>query len=173
MDDQLIITIDYETAPRAGDLGKLFSALARDYKDVTEGRLLVVLSIRRGSIIATLTDLALQALPYAKDTVEIAAGVVALADFSKLLKKLIDRAKGAKPKKLLYGHRKAPQRSVEAIIKVAAKSGRAVLVRHTSSNGDTLEVEMSAAEAVRLRNAGKHRRKEKTRRSKKALGRRG
>jgi len=78
----------------------LFTALARDYKDVTEGRVLVVSSIQQGTIIATLTDWVQLALPYAKDTVEVAAGVKALADFGKLLKEWIDGAKADKPKNL-------------------------------------------------------------------------
>jgi hypothetical protein len=42
MDDRLIITIDYETAPGQPTSVNCLR-LARDYKDVTEGRVLVVL----------------------------------------------------------------------------------------------------------------------------------
>ncbi|WP_369721327.1 hypothetical protein AB8Z38_30535 [Bradyrhizobium sp. LLZ17] len=99
MDDQLVITIEYETAPRADDLGELFVALARDYKDMTKGRVLVVSSIHQGSIWATLTDWALVAVPYLKDAVEIAKGTKALADFGKLLKEQINGAKSPQAKK--------------------------------------------------------------------------
>jgi hypothetical protein len=64
MEHQLVITIDCETAPSAADVGELFVALARDYKDITKGRSLVVARIEQGSIIAILTDWASQALPY-------------------------------------------------------------------------------------------------------------
>ena len=155
MEDQLIVTIDYETAPRADDLGELFTALARDYKDMTKGRLLVVSSIEHGSIIATLTDWALQAAPFVKDAVEFAKGAKALADFGKLLKDWINGAKAGEPKKLPYrrGRKTLGQRSVEAIVKMAAENGRAVRVKHTSAKGDTLEVEMSAPQAIELREA--------------------
>ena len=153
MDDQLIITIDYTTAPRADDLGELFAALARDYKDTTRGRVLVVYSIQQGSIRAILTDWALQATPYIKDAVEIAKGAKALADFGKLLTGLIHGAKSPETKALSPPRRrkKPGQRSVEAILKIAAENGRAVRVKHTSPKGETLEVEMNAETAIRIR----------------------
>jgi hypothetical protein len=152
MDDQLIITIEYETAPRADDFGELFAALARDYKDMTKGRVLVVSSIHQGSIWAILTDWALQAAPYIKDTVEVAKGAKALADFAKLLKELITSAKSPEPKKLAPRRRKKTgHRSLEAIVKIAADKGRAVHVKHTSANGETLEVEMSGEMAISIR----------------------
>jgi len=137
MDDQLIITIEYETAPRADDLGELFAALARDYKDMTKGRVLVVSSIHQGSIWATLTDWALVATPYIKDAVEFAKGAKALADFAKLLKEQITSAKSSEPKKLPPPRRrkKTGQRSLEAIVKISAENGRAVRVKHTSAKG--------------------------------------
>jgi hypothetical protein len=153
MDDQLIITIDYTTAPRADDLGELFAALARDYKDTTMGRVLVVYSIQQGSIRAILTDWPLQATPYIKDAVEIAKGAKALADFGKLLTGLIHGANSPETKALSPPRRrkKPGQRSVEAILKIAAENGRAVRVKHTSPKGETLEVEMNAETAIRIR----------------------
>jgi hypothetical protein len=153
MDDQLIITIDYTTAPKAEDLGELFAALARDYKDMTRGRVLVVSSVHQGSIRAILTDWALQAAPYIKDAVEIAKGAKALADFGKLLTGLIRGAKSLETKALSPPRRrkKPGQRSVEAIVKIAAENGRAVRVKHTSPKGETLEVEMSGEAAIQIR----------------------
>jgi hypothetical protein len=152
MNDQLIITIDYTTAPRADDLGELFAALARDYKDMTRGRVLVVSNIQQGSIRAILTDWALQAAPYIKDAVEIAKGAKALADFGKLLTGLIHGAKSLETKVLSPPRRrkKPGQRSIEAIVKIAAENGRAVRVKHTSPKGETLEVEMSGETAIRI-----------------------
>jgi hypothetical protein len=153
MDDQLIITIEYETAPRADDFGELFVALARDYKDMTKGRVLVVSSIHQGSIWATLTDWALVAAPYIKDVVEFAKGAKALTDFGKLLKEQINGAKSPEPKKLGQPRRrkKTGHRSLEAIVKIAAEKGRAVRVKHTSANGETLEVEMPGETAILIR----------------------
>lgn len=151
MEDQLIITIDYETAPRADDLGELFTALARDYKDVTKGRVLVVKSIENGSIIATLTDWAIQTIPYVKDAVEFARGAKALADFGKVLKEWIDGAKTGKKKLPQRRSRKSQgQRSVQAIVRIAADEGRAVRVKHTTPKGETFEVEMSGPQAIKL-----------------------
>jgi hypothetical protein len=153
MDDQLIITIEYETAPRTDDLGELFVALARDYKDMTKGRVLVISSIHQGSIWATLTDWALVAAPYLKDAVEFAKGAKALADFGKLLKEQITSAKSPEPKKRGQPRRrkKTGHRSLEAIVKLAADNGRAVRVKHTSAKGETLEVEMSGETAILIR----------------------
>jgi hypothetical protein len=151
MEHRLIITIDYEAAPRAIDLGELFVALARDYKDFTKGRALVVASIEQGSIITTLADWAAQAIPYVKDAVEFAKGAKALADFGKILKEWIEGANTGKRKLIRSRGRKPPgQRSVEAIIKVAADSGCAVRVKHTSPDGETFEVEMSRPQATIL-----------------------
>ena len=151
MEDQLIITIYYETAPRADDLGELFAALARDYKDITRGRVLVVTSIEHGSIIATLTDWAIQTIPYIKDAVEFAKGAKALADFGKVLKDWIDGTRtGKKTLPQRRGRKTQGQRSIEAIVKIAADKGRAVRVRHTTSKGEAFEVEMSGPEAIKL-----------------------
>jgi hypothetical protein len=152
MEDRLIITIDYENPPRADDIGELFAALARDYKDFTRGRVLVVTSIEHGSIIATLTDWALQNLPYAKTAVEIAKGAKALADFSKIVKEWIDGVKaGNKNLPQRRGRKGQGQRSIEAIVKIAANHDRAVRIKHTTPKGETFEVEMTGPQAITLR----------------------
>jgi hypothetical protein len=152
MEDRLIITIDYEIAPRADDIGGLFAALARDYKDFTKGRVLVVTSIDHGSIIATVTDWAVQTIPYAKTAVEFAKGAKALADFSKVIKEWIDGVKtGNKKLPRGRGRKGQGQRSIEAIVKIAANHGRAVRVKHTTPKGETFEVEMSGPQAIALR----------------------
>jgi hypothetical protein len=153
MDDQLIIAIDFETPPRADDLGDLFTALARDYRDMSRGRVLVVASMEHGSIIAVLKDWALLAAPHIKDAIEVAKGVKALADFAKFLKDWIDRVKSGKAKKQLYrrGRKARGQRSIEAIVKIAANSGSALRVKHTTAKGEILEVELSAPQAIKVR----------------------
>jgi hypothetical protein len=149
MENQLVIVIDYETPPRAEDIGALFSALAKDYKTVSRGRVLVVASINHGSIIATLIDWAFQALPYVKGSVEVAKGAKALADFSKLLRDGIAAVKSPKSVKLPQpsGGKRSVHRSVKALVKMAAENGCNIRIKHTDADGETLEVEMTAPEA--------------------------
>jgi hypothetical protein len=151
MSNELIVTLDFETPPPADELGELFSALARDYRDLT-GRVLAIASLEAGSIIATLKDYALLALPHVKDAVEVAKGIKAVADLAVLLKDWIDRAKSGEAKKQLYRRgRKTPgQRSIEAIVKIAANSGCAVRVKHTTAK-ETIEVEMTPSQAIKAR----------------------
>jgi hypothetical protein len=47
--------------------------------------------------------------------------------------------------------KKTGHRSLEAIVKIAAENGRTVRVKHTSANGETLEVEMSGEAAILIR----------------------
>lgn len=152
MDDQLIFTIEYETPPIAEEVGTLFIAIARDYRDFTSGRHLAVVSIEQGSIIATFRDWALITLPYAKDAVEVAKGAKALADFGKLLKEGIEALREGKPKKLpsRRGRKTKAERSIDAALKIAAVNGRAVRVKHVSKNGETFEVELSAPKAIEI-----------------------
>jgi hypothetical protein len=152
MADQLILTIDFETAPPAAELGEIFAALARDYREMTRGRVLVVTRIQSGSIIATLTDAALAAVPYAAGGIAVIAAVNQLAKFAENLQKWFGYVKSDKENKRLYRKgKKAPgQRSVEAIVKVAASTGSHVRVKHTTAKGETLEAELTPHEAVNV-----------------------
>jgi hypothetical protein len=150
MESQLVIVIDYTIRPRADDIGALLSALAKDYKTVSKGRVLVVASIDHGSIIATLVDWAFQAIPYVKGTIEIAKGAKALADFGKLLKDGINAAKSPNSTKLpqASGGKRSVHRSVRALVKTAAENGCDIRVKHTGADGEIFEVEMTAHQAV-------------------------
>jgi hypothetical protein len=152
MEDQLILAIDFETPPPAAELGEIFAVLARDYRDMTRGRVLVVTRVESGSITATLTDAALAAVPYVAGGIAVIAGANQLAKFAENLQKWFGYAKSDKEKKRLYGKgKKAPgQRSVEAIVKVAANTGSYVRVKHTTAKGETLEAELSPAEATSI-----------------------
>jgi hypothetical protein len=153
MANELILTLNFETPPPADELGEVFAALGRDYRDSTKGRVLVVTSVRDGSIIATLTDLALTTGPYVAGGVATLAAVNSLTTFAKNLKEWFGKAKSDHGKKRLYRKgKKAPgQRSVEAIIKTAATTGSHVHVKHTSANGETLEAELTPVEALSAR----------------------
>jgi hypothetical protein len=97
MDDELILTIDYETPPPADDLGDLFTALGRDYRDLTGGRILVVTRVESGSLVATLTDLAIAAAPYVQGAIAAGAAIKGIADLVKLLKSLLGKDKSGQP----------------------------------------------------------------------------
>src|SRR5262249_51266085 len=75
MEDRLILTIDFETPPPAAELGDVLAAIARDYREMTRGRFLVVISVEIASITATLTDAALAAAPYAAGSIAVIAGI--------------------------------------------------------------------------------------------------
>jgi hypothetical protein len=153
MEEELIVTIEYETPPTAEEIGALFTALALDYRDFTRGRVLSVINIEHGSIIATLKDWALVALPYVKDAVEVAKGAKALADFGKMLKEGINALKTEKPKRLpsRRGRKTKGERFIQESLKIAAEHGRAIRVKHTSKSGETFDAEMSAPEAMEIR----------------------
>jgi len=150
MENQLIVVIDYERPPRAEDIGELFSALAKDYKTVSRGRVLVVASIDHGSIIAKLVDWAFQALPYIQASVETAKGAKALADFGKLLKDSIMAVKASNTVKSLppTSGRRSVHRTMRAMAKMAAENHCDIRIKHTEADGDTFEVEMTARQAV-------------------------
>ncbi len=126
MANELILTLNFETPPPADELGEVFAALGRDYRDSTKGRVLVVTSVRDGSIIATLTDLALTVSPYVAGGVATVAAVNSLTTFAKNLKEWFGKAKSDEGKKRLYrkGKKASGQRSVEAIVKTAATTWR-------------------------------------------------
>jgi hypothetical protein len=150
MADELILKLDFERAPSAEDLGEIFSALARDYHEMSNGRTLVVIRVESGSIIATLTDAALAGVGAG---FAVITAINTLAEFAKNLKKWFDYAKSHKDKKRLYHKtKKSPgQRSVEAIIKTAAATRSHVSVKYKSAKGETLEVELTPAEAIGVR----------------------
>lgn len=159
MANDIVLTFDFETAPAAEDLGEVFAALSRDYRDLRTGGTLVVTRIDSGSIIVSLTDAVLAGAPYAiaaiGGTITTMAAINTVEKFAENLNKWFGRAKTDEGKKQLYkkGRKSPGQRSVEAIIKTAAKTGSRAKVRHTKPNGETLEAEISPAEAVEIRDA--------------------
>jgi hypothetical protein len=131
----------------------LFTALARDYRDISHGRVLVVASLENGSLIAKLRDLALLAVPHLQDAVEVAKGAKAIADLAKLLRDWLGRVKTGRVKRELYrpGRKKRGAPSIEAILKIAANSRSHVRVKHTTAKGEAFEVELTPIEAIQAR----------------------
>jgi hypothetical protein len=157
MEDELILTLDFEIPPQADDLGKLFVALAGDYRNLTRGRVLVVSRFGQGSLHLHFSDLAVIAAiaaPYLKDAVEFAKGVKALADFGKLLKDQFDKIRTEQPIRdsRRRTRRGRGERSIEAIVKTAAKSKSHVRLKQTKWNGETIEVELTPMEAFEALN---------------------
>jgi hypothetical protein len=150
MADEIVLTFNFETSPPADGLGEVFVALARDYKESTKGRVLVIKSIQSGSIIVALTDAAIAAASYVGEGLVVVGAVNALATFAKNLKEWFGRAKSDEGRERLYrrGKKAAGQRSVEAMITTAAKNGLGVRVKYTSPEGEILEAELTPAQAV-------------------------
>jgi hypothetical protein len=73
-DGRLVIQISPEQAVTAAALAKLLSALSRDYARSSGGRALIVSDVEHGSILLIL-----------KDALEAIEGIVAIADFARLL----------------------------------------------------------------------------------------
>lgn len=153
MENELILTIDYEIPPVADDIGELFAALGRDYSDLTGGRALVLSRVESGSLIATLTDYALAAAPYLKDVAAVAGGIKGIAELAKLLKLLIGKAKSEPPAKRPKRKRKEKPgiRSTEAIFKIAADCRGSVRGSYKTPEGDELNFEVTSLEAIEVR----------------------
>jgi hypothetical protein len=149
MPNELLLAFDFETPVSAEDLAEVIAALGRDYRENTDGRTLVVSRVESGSVILTFIDAVMATAPYCASAVAIVQGVNALATFAENLKKWLGRAKTEEGKKRLQrrGKKLPGQRSVEAILSLAAKTGSHVKVKHTKHNGDTLEAELTASEA--------------------------
>ncbi len=150
MADELILKLDFERTPSAEDLGEIFSALARDYHEMSKGRTLVVIRVESGSIIATLTDSALVWVPAGIGAgLAVMTAINTLAVFANNLKTWFDYAKSHEEKKRLYRKRKKSpgQRPVEAIIKAASQ----VSMKYNPTKGEALEVELTFAETIHAR----------------------
>lgn len=147
---ELLISIRNDKPVPAAWIGELFSALARDYRQLNRGRTLVVARVATGSWLIFLGDmaqLASSAAPYAANAVEVAKGGKAILDFGKEIRDALSSKKtsvrdGREP---TTG---SPYRSVEALVKVAAESGAHIRVRQTGADGSSIDVELSPAEAA-------------------------
>ncbi len=151
----MLLTIRNDRPLLAPELGELLLALSRDYREVNRGRSLAVTRIQTGTILITLSDVLAAAKPYLMDGVQVAIGAKAIVVFITSLRGLIAKRKGADhPAK--HDTRKGPHRSVEAMVKIAAETGRELLIRHVAASGETLEVDLSPADAAAIREQTRH-----------------
>jgi hypothetical protein len=90
---QLVLTLRNERPILAADLGKLFTALASDYRRLNRGRTLVVTELHTGTILAHLQE-ALDAIaPYAKTGLDLLKAAKNLKQFAEILRGFIGKAK--------------------------------------------------------------------------------
>jgi hypothetical protein len=149
MSDALIFKLDYELPPRADELGELFAALSRDYRTMTKGRELVVVRLDNGSVIGHFLDWACSAGPYVKDAIEAAKGTKALYDFAKLLRDAVVKVKG---KKAAFAARRKStgQKTIEAGMKIAARTKGTFEFKYTSPEGEVVEAKMTHTEVLEV-----------------------
>lgn len=93
----LQFTLRSERPLGAIELGKLLTTLAREYKRTSRGRTLVVTSLRPGSTIVELMDLAAVVAPALGDAANLAKAAGSLADFTKFIFGSLQRKKQAAP----------------------------------------------------------------------------
>ncbi|CAN5474951.1 hypothetical protein BH10PSE6_BH10PSE6_31140 [soil metagenome] len=151
--DDLILAFYNEEPIEAGELGALFSALARDYRQLTRGRTLVVTRVEAGSLIVILRDL----LSTVGSLTEVANAAKAIYQFASAIYDLIQREKTDdsvldEPEQKPWG-----DRTIEEITKIAARSRSEVKARYVGRYGDSFELQVSNAEARDIREKRKRR----------------
>jgi hypothetical protein len=155
--DELVVTFANERPLSSDDLGELFIALARDYRQLTGGRTLVVVRVETGSLYAAFTDAVALVAPYAHDAVELAKAAKGISDFARVLGRLISPPRSSS--KIFGRGRKAPGvRSAESLLRIAVNSGSEVIIKHTTAKGETFEAHVTPVEATRLRDEAEARR---------------
>ena len=146
----LVLGISGDSTLQAADLGELLTALSADYRRMYRGRNLAVIRIEDGSLYVFLQDLALAASLYMGSTVEIAKGANTLLEFAKSIKDLLSKEELEAPQAQRRRQRD-PYRTVHSMVKVAAQSGSEISVRHTTADGETLDVRVTPADAIEIR----------------------
>ncbi|MDR6904215.1 hypothetical protein [Rhizobium miluonense] len=89
----LKLRIANETPISAQDFAGVLKALGDDYSKIEPGRILIVGSIRQGSIVAILYDAMAVSAPYVKDIANVAQAGLALKSFFETIRKTITAAK--------------------------------------------------------------------------------
>jgi hypothetical protein len=149
---ELVLVLDNVRPLPAADLGELFSTMARDYRQLTRGRTLVVTRLETGSLHAYLQDALNQVAPYAKDVLEVVKAAKGIKEFARTLTEIFGRVK-EHPSTLsqLKSRRRAGARSIEAIVKIAAESQSEVDLHHETADGGIIDLKVTPIEAIRIR----------------------
>ncbi len=126
--------------------------MARDYRQLTRGRTLVVIRLETGSLYAYLQDAFNQVAPYTKDALEIAKATKGIKEFARTLTEIFGRAK-EHPDTLgqLKSWRHASARSIVAILKIAAESQSEIELREKTADSEITILKVTPIEAIRIR----------------------
>ena len=83
-----------------------------------------------------------------------------MADFAKAIKSLLVRAKEDPENTRLFGkgRKQVGTRSVEALLQIATDSGSEVTLRHFVSSKETIEIQVTPLEALKIREAAEAKR---------------
>jgi hypothetical protein len=105
-----------------------------------------------GSFCAYLRDALDAFAPYGKDALEIVKAVKGIEAFAQTLTGVFVRAK-EHPDALneARNRRRVGARSIEAIVKIAAKSQSVVELRHWTADGEIMDLKVTPIEAVQIR----------------------
>lgn len=135
----LVLLLSNEAPLYASDLGELFASLADDYERLTEGRQLVLASVRQGSLWAIFHDVA-----------GVFGDANALIGFGKSISAVwqIAREGGPKARSLFRTRKKPGVRVVEKLTKIAVNSRSNVDLRYRGPDGEELILSTSPQEAA-------------------------
>lgn len=135
----LVLLISNEAPLYASDLGELFASLADDYERLTEGRQLVLSSVRQGSLWAIFHDVA-----------GVFGDANALIGFGKSISAVwqIAREGGPRARSLFRTRKKPGVRVVEKLTKIAVNSRSNVDLTYRGPGGEELILRTSPQEAA-------------------------
>jgi hypothetical protein len=141
VDGELLLRLDNARSIRAADLGELFAALAKDYRQISGGRELIVYRLVEGSLWAIFRDAA-----------GLATGANSIITFGKTIVDMLNSLRGDR-QQLSSGKPTAGLRTIETLLKTATQSGSRVELRYRNSRfrGEEASFTIEPPEAPRLR----------------------
>jgi hypothetical protein len=147
---ELILILRNERPIPTADFGKLFSALAADYRRLNRGRTLVIAGLETGSIIAHLQEAYATFGPYAQTIWELANTAKHLKEFVEILRDLLGKAKDDPQNVGLFQRKKSPPgiESLEALAKITINGGGEAELRYS---GEEIIARLTSSEALKIR----------------------
>ena len=145
---ELVLIFDNARPLAAADLGELFSAMARDYRQLTRGSTLVVARLETGSLLAYLRDALTEITPYGQDALTVIKAFTDLKEFLLRLKGLFGRVR-EHPGELKH-RRRIGTKSLEAFVKIAAVSNTVVELHYEIGEGERIDLKVTPVEAIRI-----------------------